>query len=80
MDRGNGRFSVQGKTAVVTGASSGLGVTYARALSDAGARVVLAARRGDRLETLAKELDASGGDALAVVCDVADPEQVEELV
>ncbi len=74
------RFSLRGRTALITGASSGLGVTYARALADAGAHVVLAARRGDRLRTLAKEIEATGRTALPVVCDVADPEQVEELV
>jgi gluconate 5-dehydrogenase len=80
MAMSDDRFSVRGRTALITGASSGLGVTYARALSDAGAHVVLAARRGDRLRTLAKEIEATGGTALPVVCDVADPEQVEELV
>jgi NAD(P)-dependent dehydrogenase (short-subunit alcohol dehydrogenase family) len=74
------RFSVRGRTAVVTGASSGLGATFARALAHAGARVVLAARRGDRLRKLATEVEESGGTALPVVCDVVDPEQVEELV
>jgi NAD(P)-dependent dehydrogenase (short-subunit alcohol dehydrogenase family) len=80
MAMSDDRFSVRGKTALVTGASSGLGVTFARALADGGAQVVLAARRGDRLRTLAKEIEAEGGVAMAVVCDVADPEQVEELV
>jgi len=80
MGASDDRFSVRGKTAVVTGASSGLGVTFARALSAAGAQVVLAARRGDRLEAVARELEAAGGVALPVVCDVADPEQVEELI
>ncbi|MGH9003049.1 MAG: SDR family NAD(P)-dependent oxidoreductase, partial [Acidimicrobiia bacterium] len=64
-------FSVSGRTAVVTGASSGLGVTYAKALAGAGANVVVAARRTDKLEAVAKEIEAQGGTALAVTCDVA---------
>lgn len=77
---GNDRFDVSGRTAVVTGASSGLGVTYAKALAGAGANVVVAARRTDRLEAVAKEIEAGGGTALAVTCDVADAGQVENLV
>lgn len=49
-------FNVRGQTAIVTGASSGLGMTFAEALAECGANVVLAARRIDRLEKLAKEL------------------------
>ncbi len=74
----NGTLS--GKTAVVTGASSGLGETFARALSRAGANVVVAARRVDRLERLAHDLDASGRTSAAVACDVGDPASVEALV
>src|SRR5262245_32566305 len=66
-----------GKTAVVTGASSGLGETFARALGRAGANVVVAARRADRLDALARDL---GGTATAVTCDVGDPASVEALV
>jgi NAD(P)-dependent dehydrogenase (short-subunit alcohol dehydrogenase family) len=62
-------FRLDGRVAIVTGASSGLGARFARVLDGAGARVVLAARRLDRLERLAGELD----DALAVPCDLADP-------
>lgn len=73
-------FDVGGRTAVVTGASSGLGVTYAKALAGAGANVVVAARRTDRLEAVVKEIEAQGGTAVAVTCDVADAGQVESLV
>jgi NAD(P)-dependent dehydrogenase (short-subunit alcohol dehydrogenase family) len=73
-------LDVRGRTAVVTGASSGLGVTYAKALAGAGASVVLAARRTDRLETVVKEIEADGGTAVAVTCDVIDAAQVEALV
>jgi NAD(P)-dependent dehydrogenase (short-subunit alcohol dehydrogenase family) len=59
-------FRLDGRTAIVTGASSGLGDRFARALHEAGANVVVAARRLDRLERLVKELDV----AVAVGCDV----------
>jgi NAD(P)-dependent dehydrogenase (short-subunit alcohol dehydrogenase family) len=69
-----------GRTAVVTGASSGLGVVFAEALAAAGANVVVAARRGDRLVELADRVASSGGVALPVTCDVAEAEQVAALV
>lgn len=69
------RFRLDGRVALVTGASSGLGEAVARALAGAGARVALAARRVERLEPLATELDAE-----PVVCDLLDREQVDALV
>jgi NAD(P)-dependent dehydrogenase (short-subunit alcohol dehydrogenase family) len=71
------RFDLTGRVALVTGASSGLGVVFARALADAGATLVLAARRLDRLEAVADEIRRRGRSAVAVACDVTDPEQVE---
>jgi NAD(P)-dependent dehydrogenase (short-subunit alcohol dehydrogenase family) len=65
-------FSLSGKTALVTGASSGLGERFARVLARAGAQVVLAARRLERLERLAAEIRAAGGSAWAVALDVTD--------
>ena len=73
-------FQLDGQVAVVTGASSGLGVAFARALAGAGAHVVLAARRKDRLEGLASEIEGRGGRALAVPCDVTDDDQVDALM
>jgi NAD(P)-dependent dehydrogenase (short-subunit alcohol dehydrogenase family) len=65
-------ISLQGKTALVTGASSGLGEHFARVLANAGAKVALAARRLDRLQQLEAEIRATGGHASPVVLDVTD--------
>ena len=78
---GNGSmWDLRGRTAIVTGASSGLGVTFSEALAGAGANVVVAARRADRLEEVAARIEEDGGRAAAVPCDVADPEQVASMV
>lgn len=73
-------FSLAGKVAIVTGASSGLGTGFARALAEAGADVVLAARRTDRLEEVASSIAASGRRATAVGCDVSSTDDCEALV
>lgn len=70
-------FSLANRTALVTGASSGLGEHFAQVLSEAGAHVVLAARRLDRLEALAEKIERAGGKALPVEMDVTNPESVE---
>jgi NAD(P)-dependent dehydrogenase (short-subunit alcohol dehydrogenase family) len=70
------RFRLDGKVAIVTGASSGLGARFARVLDAGGAKVVLVARRRQRLEQLAGEL----GDALPAPCDLSTPEAVGEVV
>src|SRR6478609_7580385 len=71
---------IQGKVVVITGASSGLGEAAARFLSAEGAVVVLAARRLDRIETLAGELAKRGGKALALATDVTQQLEVKRLV
>lgn len=65
-------MSLAGRTALITGGSSGLGRGLARAIARAGARVVVAARRRDRLAALVAEIEKDGGHALAVDCDVED--------
>jgi NADP-dependent 3-hydroxy acid dehydrogenase YdfG len=71
---------IEGKVVVITGASSGLGEAAARLLSAEGASVVLGARRADRLQSLAGELNRNGGKALAVTMDVTRRDQVKTLV
>jgi NAD(P)-dependent dehydrogenase (short-subunit alcohol dehydrogenase family) len=73
-------FRLDGKVAIVTGASSGLGVAFAQALAEAGADVVLGARRVDRLEETAQLVRDAGRRVLTVATDVADPAQCQALV
>lgn len=72
--------NITGKTVVITGASSGLGEATARYLSERGAIVVLGARRKERIDALAAEINGKGGEALAVATDVSDAAQVQRLV
>ena len=73
-------FRLDDRVAIVTGASSGLGVAFAQALAEAGADVVLGARRADRLEETAELVRAAGRRVLSVATDVADPDQCQRLV
>src|SRR5579859_3253110 len=71
---------IAGQVALVTGASSGFGEATARALARCGMRVAVAARRADRLEALAAGIGQAGGEAMPLVADVTDEQQVQEMV
>jgi len=72
--------NISGKVVVITGASSGLGEVTARHLAALGARVVLAARRKDKLDALVAELTNAGGQAIAYQTDVTSQEEVKTLI
>jgi len=65
-------FNLKDRVALVTGASSGLGIQFAKALADNGAAVALVARRADRLKSLKDEIEGKGGRAVAIEADVTD--------
>ncbi|WP_034299286.1 SDR family oxidoreductase [Herbaspirillum sp. RV1423] len=73
-------MELKGKVALVTGASSGIGAATAKKLASEGVRVGLAARRLDRLQSLAEEIKAAGGEAIAIKMDVTDQESVNRGV
>jgi NADP-dependent 3-hydroxy acid dehydrogenase YdfG len=72
--------NIEGKVVVITGASSGLGESTARLLAARGAKIVLGARRKDRIDALVKEITANGGDAVGIATDVTKRGDVESLV
>jgi len=72
--------TLQGRVAIITGGSSGLGLAMARCFGDLGASLVLAARNAERLAGVAKEFEAKGVPVLTVPMDVRDPSQVDELL
>lgn len=72
--------SLQGKVALITGASSGIGEASALSLAAEGARVAVVARRVERLQEVVRKIQQNGGQALPIVADVADEQQVAEMV
>jgi NAD(P)-dependent dehydrogenase (short-subunit alcohol dehydrogenase family) len=74
------QFSLQGRTAIVTGACYGLGISFARVLAQAGANVVLAARSVDKLRETAAMVQSSGVKAMVTECDVTIPDSVSQMV
>ncbi|WEG12044.1 SDR family oxidoreductase [Pullulanibacillus sp. KACC 23026] len=73
-------FDLTGKTAIVTGGGRGLGHQMSIALAEMGASVVACSRRVENCEALVKEIEALGGEALALPCDITKPEAVENVV
>lgn len=76
----NNLFDLTGKVAVITGASSGLGSDAARAYAAYGANVALLARRKDKLEALAKEIEGLGKKAVAIECDVTNEDNIKKAI
>ena len=76
----NNLFDLTGKVALVTGASSGLGVQFAKALARQGADVAICARRVEKLEAVKAEIEALGVKCFAYKCDVQDNAQIKEMV
>src|SRR5436190_9259860 len=80
MSAPEAQFNLKGKVAVVTGASSGLGVALAEGLADAGADVAIGARRAEKLESTRAAVERRGVGCVAVPTDVADPAASQALV
>ncbi|MEI7428448.1 MAG: SDR family NAD(P)-dependent oxidoreductase, partial [Betaproteobacteria bacterium] len=74
------QIDLTGKVALVTGGSSGLGVQFAQSLAKAGATVVIAARRIERLQEVAKDIQASGGKVFCVALDVLSQTSIDSAV
>ncbi|WP_251213038.1 SDR family NAD(P)-dependent oxidoreductase [Adlercreutzia murintestinalis] len=71
---------LEGRVAIVTGASSGVGRGLAKVLAEQGAKICACARRMEKLEELKTELAVEGADVLPVACDVTDPDQIKNVV
>jgi len=71
---------LQNKVAIITGASKGIGAATAKRMAELGVKVVLTARSQEALSELANDINTSGGEALAVACDVSDYNQVNSAM
>src|SRR5512134_33285 len=80
MSSGRSLFNLEGKTALVTGASSGLGRGFAQTLAEAGAKVVIAARNLERLSETEAVIKKSGGKTLKIVADMSVPSDVKRMI
>ena len=76
----NERFRLDGRVAIVTGASKGIGEATARALAEAGARVVVSSRKQEAVDEVAHAISGAGGEAMAVACNVGRPDEARALV
>jgi len=74
------KIDLQDKVAIITGASRGIGADIAESFVQAGAKVVLAARKQEGVEAVAAQIRAAGGEALAMACHTGDTAQIEALV
>lgn len=74
------RYSFDGKVCLITGGSRGLGLVLARQICAAGGKVALLARNADELARAKQDIESRGGEALTVVCDLQQPEQIESVI
>jgi NAD(P)-dependent dehydrogenase (short-subunit alcohol dehydrogenase family) len=73
-------FRLDGKTALITGSSKGIGRAIAEAMAAQGAQVVISSRKADACELVAEEIEAGGGRAVAIPCNISHKDQLQELV
>ena len=72
--------ALEGKTMLLTGASSGIGAAVARMVGEAGGKLIMVSRSADKLEEMRAEVESLGGDAYAHACDVSDPDDCKRLI